>query len=179
MDYKYDRLYIRPWGSSEQYQEFYYTIDGVNSMPEHDSNANDVDLDAYTNTAGYTVRNRVRQNVASINFNVPSMTGAELHHLIHHTSDVWLDCLFFYEPAWGFVSKKMYRSGTIKYHKKQPGKDFLVFTGCYCIVLFIISSVNYIVQRLHCILNKLRRSQELFRELQTFRLQNKPDSPVK
>lgn len=117
MDYKYDRMYIRPWGSSAPYEEFPYAIGGVNTLPEYDSNANDVDLDAYTNTAGYTVRNRVRHYVASLNFNVPTMTGYELHKLFMETTDVWLDCLFFYEPAWTFVSKKMYISGTIKYHK--------------------------------------------------------------
>ena len=45
------------------------------------------------------------------------MTGEELHDLFDMTSDVWLDCLFFYESDWNFVSKKMYRSGTVKFHK--------------------------------------------------------------
>lgn len=112
-----DRLYIRPWGSSGDYQELPYAIAGVNTLPEHDVSGNDVDLDAYTNTGGYLVRNRVRQNVASISFNIPTMTGAELHTLLDMTSPVWLDCWFFYEPDWAFVQKKMYRSGTIKYHK--------------------------------------------------------------
>jgi len=115
--YEYDRMYIRNWGSAGSYQEFPYAIDGVNTLPEHDVSGNDVDLDAYTNTAGYTIRNRVRQNVASVSFSVPSMTGTELHNLIEMTKNVWLDCYFFYEPDWAFVSKKMYRSGTIKYHK--------------------------------------------------------------
>ncbi len=117
MNYAYDKMYIRNWGSSGSYSEFPYTIAGVNTLPEHDVGANDVDLDAYTNTAGYTIRNRVRQNVASVSFNVPTMSGEELHNLINMTNDVWLDCYFFYEPNWNFVSKKMYRSGTIKYHK--------------------------------------------------------------
>lgn len=114
---EYDKLYIRPWGSSSAYQEFPYSIDGVNTLPEHDVGANDVDLDAYTNTAGYTIRNRVRHDVATLEFNVPVMEGAELHSLLNMTTDVWLDCLFFYEPAWAFVSKKMYRNATVKYHK--------------------------------------------------------------
>lgn len=117
MNYEYDKLYIRPWGSSGAYQEFPYTIDGVNTLPEHDASANDVDLDAYTNTAGYTVRNRKRHDVATLEFNVSTMTGDELHKLFQRTTDVWLDCYFFYEPAWAFVSKKMYRNGTVKYHK--------------------------------------------------------------
>ncbi|MBR5303448.1 MAG: hypothetical protein IKU37_01310 [Candidatus Gastranaerophilales bacterium] len=114
---QYDKLYIRPYGSNSTYQEFPYAIAGVNTLPEHDVGANDVDLDSYTNTAGYTIRNRVRHDVASLSFNVPTMTGDELHKLHQRTTNVWLDCKFFYEPSWGFVSKKMYRSGTIKYHK--------------------------------------------------------------
>jgi len=112
-----DRLYIRSWGSTSQYQRFPYKIDGVNTLPEHDSSANDVDLDSYTNTAGYTVRNRVRHDVATLEFNVPTMTGEELHDMFDMTSDVWLDCLFFYESEWAFVSKKMYRNATVKFHK--------------------------------------------------------------
>lgn len=117
MNYEYDKMYIRPYGSSDSYSEFPYTINSVNTLPEYDVSGNDVDLDSYTNTGGYTVRNRVRQNVASVNFNVPTMTGEELHNLIEMTKDVWLDCLFFYEFDWNFVSKKMYRSGTVKFHK--------------------------------------------------------------
>lgn len=114
---EYDKLYIRPYGSSSPYQEFPYKIDGVNTLPEFDGAANDVDIDAYTNTAGYTVRNRVRHDVATLEFNVPTMTGDELHSLFNMTANVWLDCLFFYESAWSFVSKKMYRHATVKYHK--------------------------------------------------------------
>ena len=113
----YDKLYIRPWGSSEPFQEFPYAIDGVNTLPEHDVGANDVDLDAYTNTAGYTIRNRKRHDVATLEFNVPVMTGDELHKLFDMTTDSWLECRFFYEPAWAFVNKKMYRNATVKYHK--------------------------------------------------------------
>lgn len=113
----YKKMYFRPYGSSASYQEFPYAIAGVNTLPAHTIGANDVDLDAYTNTAGYAVRNRVRHDVASIEFQVPTMTGDELHKLFQRTTDVWLDCKFFYEPAWSFVSKKMYRSGTITYTK--------------------------------------------------------------
>lgn len=117
MSDSYDKLYIRPWGSSSSYQEFPYAINGVNTLPEHQVGANDVDLDAYTNTAGYTIRNRVRHDVATLEFNVPVMTGTELHSLLDMTTNVWLDCKFFYEPSWTFVSKKMYRNATISYHK--------------------------------------------------------------
>lgn len=117
MSDSYDKLYIRPWGSSGAYSEFPYAIGGVNTLPEHDVGANDVDLDAYTNTAGYTIRNRVRHDVASLEFNVPVMSGAELHSLLNMTTNVWLDCKFFYEPSWAFVSKKMYRNATVSYHK--------------------------------------------------------------
>lgn len=117
MNYKYDVLYIRPWGSNSTYQPFPYQVDGVNTLPEHDGAANDVDLDAYTNTAGYTVRNRVRHDVATLEFNIPTMTGKELFDLFDLTTGAWLDCYFFYEPAHAFVSKKMYRIATVKYHK--------------------------------------------------------------
>lgn len=113
----YDKLYIRPWGSSEAFQEFPYAIDGVNTLPEHNVGANDVDLDDYTNTAGYTIRNRVRHDVATLEFNVPVMSGEELHKLLDMTTNVWLECRFFYEPAWNFVNKKMYRNATISYHR--------------------------------------------------------------
>lgn len=117
MSDSYDKLYIRPYGSNSAFQEFPYEIDGVNTLPEHDVGANDVDLDAYTNTAGYTIRNRQRHDVATLEFNIPTMTGKELHDLLNMTTDVWLECKFFYEPSWAFVTKKMYRNATIKYHK--------------------------------------------------------------
>lgn len=114
---EYDRMYFKKWNSSGNYQRFPYKIGGVDTLPMHDVAANDVDLDAYTNTKGKTIRNRVRHDVASIDFDVSTMTGKELHELLTRTTDVWLDCYFFYEPSWNFVSKKMYRSGTIKYSK--------------------------------------------------------------
>ena len=122
MQYEYDKLYVRPWGSSEPYSEFPYKVNGVNTLPEHDAGANDVDLDAYTNTKGKTIRNRVRRDVATLDFDVPTMMGDELHNFFDYTTDVWLDCYFFYEPEWGFVSKKMYRSATVKYHKYYVDK---------------------------------------------------------
>ena len=117
MDYKYDKLYLRPWGSTGSYNEFKYSIDGVtNSLPEHERGANDVDLDSYTNLEGYTIRNRVRHDVATLDFSVPQMTGEELHAFLQYTTDVWFDAYFFWEPSWDFVSKKMYRSATITWH---------------------------------------------------------------
>lgn len=113
----YTKLYIRPWGSSEAFQEFPYQINGVNTLPEHEVGANDVDLDSYTNLSGYTIRNRVRHDVATLEFKVPVMTGEELHKLFDMTTDVWLECRFFYEPTWGFVNKKMYRNASVSYHK--------------------------------------------------------------
>ena len=118
MNYKYNMLYIRPWGSKGTYQEFPYKPDGMNNtIPDHDAGQNDVDLDSYTNTAGKTIRNRVRHDVKTLDFNVTEMSGRELKALFELTSDVWLDCYFFDESVWGFVSKKMYRSATVKYHK--------------------------------------------------------------
>lgn len=115
--YKNSKLYLRNWGSSGAYTEFPYAINGVNSTPEHDVTQNDVDLDAYTNTKGKTIRNRVRHDVTSLDFNVPTMTGSELHNFFEYTKNQWFDCYYFDESRWAFVSKKMYRSGTVKYHK--------------------------------------------------------------
>ena len=122
MNYEYDKMYFRPWGSSGEYTEFPYVVNNVSTLPEHDVSANDVDLDAYTNTKGKAIRNRVRHDVAAIDFDVPTMTGAELKDVFTRFSNVWLECVFFYEPEWDFVTKKMYRSGTVKYHKYMIDK---------------------------------------------------------
>lgn len=115
--YEYDKLYIRPWGSSDEFQEFPYSLDGVNnSLPEFDAGQNDVDLDAYTNTKGRTIRNRVRHDVKTLDFNIPNMTGQELKTFLELRSPVWFECIFFDEAAWNFVSKKMYCSSPT-YHK--------------------------------------------------------------
>jgi len=114
---QYDKMYMRNWGSSGAYTEFPYTINGINNLPEHDMTFNDVDFEAYTNTKGYTIRNRVRHDVISADFTVPTMSGAELHTLLNSTKNQYFDCLLFSESDWEFVSKKMYRSGTIKLHK--------------------------------------------------------------
>jgi len=113
--YKKDCFYIRPYGSSGAYTELPYTVNSVKTLPPHSRAANDLDKDAYTNTKGRAVRNRIRHDVASLSFQVPTMTGQELKDLFTLTTNVWLDCYFFYEPSWAFVSKKMYRSGTVSY----------------------------------------------------------------
>lgn len=110
-------MYLRKWGSSGKYTEFPYKIDDMNTLPEHDVSENDVDLDSYTNTKGKTIRNRVRHDVTSLDFNVPTWSGEELHNFFEYTKDVWFDCLYFDESVWDFTSKKMYRSGTVKLHK--------------------------------------------------------------
>ena len=112
--YEYDKLYIKPYDGTGYY-EFPYTINGRNSLPVHNKGANDVDIDDYTNTEGRTVRNRVRANVATIDFNLKTMNGDELHKIFQYSADEWCSCLFFYEPEWDFVVKKMYRSATVKY----------------------------------------------------------------
>ena len=99
MNYKYSKLYLRPLGSSGAYSEFPYEIDGRNGMPEHDVSQNDVDLDAYTNTKGRTIRNRVRHDVTSLDFNVPTMTGSELHNFFEYTKDQWFDFGSFFDKG--------------------------------------------------------------------------------
>lgn len=114
--YEYDKMYIQSF-NGDGYYEFPYTVNGINTLPPHNISANDVDLDSYTNTAGRTVRNRVRHDVASVEFNVTAMNGDELHRLFSYSTDVWCKCYFFYEPEWQFTEKKMYRSGTVKYNR--------------------------------------------------------------
>lgn len=102
MNYEYDKVYVNGVA-------FPYT-------PEHDAGQNDVDLDAYTNTKGYTVRNRVRHDVKTLDFNIPTMTGEELKQLLEMRKPVWFQCTFFDEAEWAMVTKKMYCSSPT-YHK--------------------------------------------------------------
>lgn len=125
---EYDRLYIRKYGVSTPYRTLPYYINKSYSLPEHDKTHNDVDLDAYTNLKGKTVRNRQRSNVKTIEFSISLMTGWELHNFMSETKDEWLDVLFFDEEAWDMISKKMYRSATVSYHtyyvdKKDPNNN--------------------------------------------------------
>ena len=114
----YDKLYIRPWGSSSAYSEFPYVVGGVNTLPPYDATQNDMDKDAYTNTKGKLVRNKIRDNVKTLEFGIPMMTGTELRDFFRITKNkTWLQVVFFDEVEWDFVTKKMYRSATVKYHK--------------------------------------------------------------
>lgn len=96
MNYEYDKVYVND-------VPFPYT-------PVHDAGQNDVDLDAYTNTKGYTIRNRVRHDVKTLDFVVPTMSGAEMKQLMQMRSPVWFNCTFFDEVEWEIVTKKMYCS---------------------------------------------------------------------
>lgn len=102
MNYEYDKVYVNGVA-------FPYT-------PTHDAGQNDLDLDSYTNTKGYTIRNRVRHDVKTLDFNIPTMTGAELKALLDMRNPVWFDCTFFDEAEWKIVTKKMYCSSP-KYTK--------------------------------------------------------------
>mgnify|MGYP007037135596 CR=1 FL=1 len=102
MNYEYDKIYVNGVA-------FPYT-------PVHDAGQNDVDLNSYTNTAGKTIRNRVRSDVKTLDFNIPTMTGAELKALLEMRKPVWFDCTFFDESEWAIVTKKMYCSSP-KYTK--------------------------------------------------------------
>lgn len=110
MNYEYDKVYING-------EEFPYSPDGINNtVPEHDAGQNDVDLDAYTNTKGYTIRNRARHDVKTLDFKIETMNGQEMRDLMRMRSPVWFNVTFFDEAEWGFVTKKMYCSSP-KYHK--------------------------------------------------------------
>ena len=113
MNYEYDKVYVNGVA-------FPYT-------PVHEAGQNDVDLDAYTNTAGKTIRNRVRHDVKTLDFNIPTMSGAELKALLALRNPVWFNCTFFDEAEWKMVTKKMYCSSP-KYTKyyidpKDPLKN--------------------------------------------------------
>lgn len=105
---EYDKIYVNG-------VEFPFT-------PVHEAGQNDVDLDAYTNLKGKTVRNRVRHDVKTLDFNIPSMTGAELKQLLDMRSPVWFQCSFFDESEWKMVTKKMYCSSP-KYTKYYVDKN--------------------------------------------------------
>ncbi len=112
--YENDKMYIQAY-NGDGYYEFPYQVGDTNTLPPHDVSANDVDEGSYTNTAGKTIRNRVRHDVASLDFNVSEMSGAELKKVFEYSTTEWCKCLFFYEPEWNLVEKKMYRSGTVTY----------------------------------------------------------------
>ena len=99
---EYDNIYING-------VEFPFT-------PLHDAGQNDVDLDAYTNLKGKTVRNRVRHDVKTLDFNIPQMSGQELKQILEMRNPVWFNCTFFDESEWAMVTKKMYCSSP-KYTK--------------------------------------------------------------
>lgn len=117
MNYSYTKLYLRPYGSSNPYSEFPYNVGGVNTLPPYDVTQNDMDKDTYTNTKGKLIRNKIRDNVKTREFNIPTMSGTELKEFFRITKNqTWLQVVFFDEVDWGFVTKKMYRSATVKYH---------------------------------------------------------------
>lgn len=103
----YDKIYINGVA-------FPYT-------PVHDAGLNDVDLDAYTNLKGYTIRNRVRHDVHTLDFNIPVLTGVEMKKLMAMRSPVWFQCSFWDESSWSMVTKKMYCSSP-KYKKEYIDK---------------------------------------------------------
>lgn len=84
--------------------------------PVHDAAQEDVDRDSYTNLEGYTIRNRVRHDVKTLDFDIPYMTGSELRQILSMRNDVWFNCSFFDEDAWGIITVKMYCSSP-KYTK--------------------------------------------------------------
>lgn len=71
---------------------------------------NDVDLDSYTNTDGYTIRNRVREDVESLEINYGVLNGVELNQLLNITKKVWMQVGWFSEKANQRVTHKFYRS---------------------------------------------------------------------
>ena len=121
--------------SGTKYNRFDYDKVYINAIPfpytpQHDAGQNDVDLDAYTNTKGYTIRNRVRHDVKTLDFSIPTMTGAELHNLLQLRSPVWFQCTFFDEVDWTMVTKKMYCSSPkyTKYYIDENNPDNNIYS---------------------------------------------------
>lgn len=108
MIYEYDKVYVNDVA-------FPYT-------PVHDAGQNDVDLDSYTSLEGKTIRNRVRHDVKTLDFNIESMTGEEMKELMEMRHPVWFNCTFFDESEWKIVTKKMYCSSP-KYTKYYIDKN--------------------------------------------------------
>lgn len=108
MDYEYDKVYINGVA-------FPYT-------PTHTAGQNDVDRNSYTNLKGKMVRNRIRHDVKTLDFNIPSMSGVELKQLLEMRNPVWFNCTFFDEAEWKMVTKKMYCSSP-KYDKYYIDKN--------------------------------------------------------
>lgn len=108
MNYEYDKVYVNGVA-------FPFT-------PVHDAGQNDVDLDSFTNVKGKTVRNRVRHDVKTLDFNIPIMSGTELKQLLDMRDPVWFQCTFFDESEWKIVTKKMYCSSP-KYKKYYIDKN--------------------------------------------------------
>lgn len=94
------------------------TVDGVDlplpsTLPVE---LNDVDLDAYTNTKGQTIRGRIREDVESLEFSYDVINGIELNSLLNITSKEWFNVSWFSEKANARVTHKFYRS-KINYEK--------------------------------------------------------------
>lgn len=71
---------------------------------------NDVDLDAYTNTKGRTIRGRVREDVVGLELSYNVINGIELNSLLNTTRKEWLNVSWFSEKANARVTQKFYRS---------------------------------------------------------------------
>lgn len=108
MNYDYDKVYVNGVA-------FPYT-------PIHDVGQNDVDLDSFTNTKGKTVRNRIRSDVKTLDFDIPTMNGQEMKDLMTMRKPVWFNVTFFDEVEWSIITKKMYCSSP-KYTRYYIDKD--------------------------------------------------------
>ena len=71
---------------------------------------NDVDLDAYTNTKGRTIRGRVREDVVGLELSYIVINGTELNTLLNTTNKEWHTVSWFSEKANARVTQKFYRS---------------------------------------------------------------------
>lgn len=98
-------------------------------LPSHSEALHDVDLDSYTNTKGYTIRQRIRHNVGDKTLNIPGLYGYQFHQILQMTKDVWFSVTYFDWEEYQFKTRTMYRSGDVSFNNyyldENPDKSIL------------------------------------------------------
>lgn len=135
--YDVKRMEVSVCGAKFYMSEYAYdknkiTVDGTDlplpsTLPVE---LNDVDLDAYTNTDGYTQRNRVREDIEGLEFEYNALNGTEIKSLLNLTNKVWMNVSWYSEKADAIVTHKFYRSkiNYIRYYLDENPADS-IYTG--------------------------------------------------
>lgn len=95
----------------------------------HPEAYHDLDLDSYTNTKGYTIRQRIRHNVGDKTLEIPGLYGYQFHHVLQMTKDVWFNVTYFDWEEYRMKTRRMYRTGDVNftnyYLDEDPDKSIL------------------------------------------------------